>query len=466
MMLPKGILREYSGTLSFIARILDLFCVFGGALLAYWWSFGNWDLPIHNQVAILLALLLSVIFFSSSVIYKSWRGQGWYAQARLITGIWGTVLAVLVIAGFATKTSEMFSREWFGVWALATWSLILLFRFSLNHTLRVMRASGFNRRRIVVVGAGDLGARVAKNLKSAEWTGLDIVGFFDDKAELIGSEIEDIKVRGPITRLSRLTERGHVDEVWLALPLRAEHRVKEILHDLRHCTVTVRFVPDIFGLRLLNHSMVEIAGLPLINISESPMYGFNRILKFLEDKIIALAILILISPLMIGIAIGVKLSSPGPIFYRQQRVSWNGKPFMMLKFRSMPVDAESKSGAVWAKSGENRATTFGAFLRKTSLDELPQFIDVLKGNMSIVGPRPERPVFVEKFKEEIPGYMQKHMVKAGITGWAQVNGWRGNTDLSKRIEYDLYYIENWSFWFDLKIIFLTLVRGFVHKNAY
>jgi putative colanic acid biosynthesis UDP-glucose lipid carrier transferase len=465
-MLPRGMLRQYSGTLSVVARILDAFCILGGAFFAFWWRFGGWEFPIHYQIAVLLALLLAVIFFSSSVIYKSWRGQGWFSQARLITVIWASVLAMLVIVGFATKTSEMFSREWFGVWALTTWGLILFFRFSLNHILRVMRASGFNHKRIVVVGAGDLGARVARNLNSAEWTGLDIVGFFDDKTELIGSKVEGIKVRGPVSRLSRLIRRVRIDEIWLALPLRAEHRVKEILHELRHCTVTVRFVPDIFGLRLLNHSMVEIAGLPLLNISESPMYGFNRVLKFLEDKIIALAILIVISPLMIGIAIGVKMSSPGPIFYRQKRVSWNGKPFMMLKFRSMPVDAETRSGAVWAKSGENRATKFGAFLRRTSLDELPQFIDVLKGNMSIVGPRPERPVFVDKFKDEIPGYMQKHMVKAGITGWAQVNGWRGNTDLGKRIEYDLYYIENWSFWFDLKIIFLTLFRGFVHKNAY
>jgi len=169
---------------------------------------------------------------------------------------------------------------------------------------------------------------------------------------------------------------------------------------------------------------------------------------------------------MIAIAIGVKLSSPGPVFYRQKRISWNSKPFMMLKFRTMPVDCEVNTGAVWAKKGECRATRFGSFLRRTSLDELPQFIDVLKGNMSIVGPRPERPVFVDKFKDEIPDYMKKHMVKAGITGWAQVNGWRGDTDLNKRIEYDLYYIENWSLWFDIKIIVRTLFTGFVHKNAY
>jgi putative colanic acid biosynthesis UDP-glucose lipid carrier transferase len=212
--------------------------------------------------------------------------------------------------------------------------------------------------------------------------------------------------------------------------------------------------------------VTEFAGLPVVNVSVSPMEGPNWLIKRVEDAMFSLAILVLISPLLLAIAIGVKLSSPGPVFYRQERVGWNGRPFEMLKFRSMPVDTENETGPVWAKRGEHRATGFGAFLRRTSLDELPQFINVLRGEMSIVGPRPERPVFVEKFKDEIPDYMKKHLVKAGITGWAQINGWRGDTDLEKRIEYDLYYIENWSLWFDIKIILLTLIKGFVHKNAY
>jgi putative colanic acid biosynthesis UDP-glucose lipid carrier transferase len=465
-MFPRGLMREYSRPLSVVARVMDVLCVLIGGLLAYSWRFGQWEMPVRYQVSVLLALVFTAIFFSLSGIYRSWRGQGWLQQARILTFAWLSVVIVLLILAFMTKTSTSYSRQWMGAWAICAWSFLILFRFSLTHFLRIMRSSGFNQRRIVVVGAGDLGRRIAGNLKNAEWTGLNLVGFFDDNPDLHGTTIEGIKVRGSVNKLSVMAERSHIDEIWLALPLRAEQRVKEILYELRHCTATVRFVPDIFGLRLLNHSIAEVAGLPVLNISESPMYGLNRVIKFLEDKIIAGSILTLISPLMVAIAIGVKLSSPGPIFYRQKRVSWNGRPFMMLKFRSMPVDVERGTGAVWAKSGEDRATKFGAFLRRTSLDELPQFIDVLKGNMSIVGPRPERPVFVEKFKDEIPDYMKKHMVKAGITGWAQVNGWRGDTDLKKRIEYDLYYIENWSLWFDLKIIFRTLFSGFVHKNAY
>jgi putative colanic acid biosynthesis UDP-glucose lipid carrier transferase len=204
----------------------------------------------------------------------------------------------------------------------------------------------------------------------------------------------------------------------------------------------------------------------MLDLSASPMQGIDHALKRAEDVLLSLLILLLISPVMLLVAIGIKLGSRGPVFYRQERVTWSGRKFAMLKFRSMPVDVEQRTGAVWAKRGDGRATKLGAFLRRTSLDELPQFINVLKGDMSIVGPRPERPMFVEQFKERIPGYMQKHMVKAGITGWAQINGWRGDSDLNQRIKHDLYYIEHWSLLFDLRIIALTPVRVFTDRNAY
>jgi len=249
------------------------------------------------------------------------------------------------------------------------------------------------------------------------------------------------------------------------MPLRDEENVKWLLHELRHTTVDIRFVPDFFGLRLLNHSVMDVAGLPVVNLSVTPMTGINVLLKAIEDRLIAFVILLLISPVMLFIAIGVKFTSPGPVLYRQERVGWNGKTFMMYKFRSMPVDIEN-DGVQWGGAGTvKQATPFGAFLRRTSLDELPQFLNVLIGDMSIVGPRPERPMFVDKFKDEIPDYMKKHLVKAGITGWAQVNGWRGDTDLTKRIEYDLYYIENWSLWLDIRIIALTILKGFINKGV-
>ncbi|MEI6056551.1 MAG: exopolysaccharide biosynthesis polyprenyl glycosylphosphotransferase, partial [Lentisphaerota bacterium] len=226
------------------------------------------------------------------------------------------------------------------------------------------------------------------------------------------------------------------------------------------------YIPDIFGIRLLNHSLTEFNGLPLINLQASPLDGYNKSIKRCADLILSSIIVILISPLMILIAVVIKWTSPGPIIYRQTRIGLNNKPFKIMKFRTMKVGAEKSTGAVWATAGENRATRFGSFLRKTSLDELPQFINVLKGNMSIVGPRPERPKFTKLFKDEISYYMKKHFVKAGITGWAQVNGWRGSTDLNKRIEYDLYYIQHWSLLFDIKIILMTICRICKDKNAY
>ncbi len=465
-MFTTGLLRHYSSTLSTVMRLVDVLAVVLGGMVAFGLRFGEWSLYPNYQVAVLIAALLTAMMFGRFGMYHSWRGKSRLFQLRVLTVSWASVLLALIVIAFMTKTSATFSRQWLVMWAITTWSFLLLFRLALAQILRMMRRKGWNQRRIVIVGAGNLGRDVAKRIREATWTGLEIVAFIDDDAQLCGKRIDGIEVKCGIPELCAVIETEDIDEVWLALPFPAEQRIKEILHDLRHSTLTIRFVPDIFGFRLINHSVAEIAGLPILNLTESPMQGLNRFIKALEDKILASIFLIIASPVMIFCAIGVKLSSPGPIFYRQERVSWNGTPFQMLKFRSMPVDAEEKSGAVWAKAGEKRATRFGAFLRRTSLDELPQFINVLKGDMSIVGPRPERPVFVEKFKDEIPLYMQKHLVKAGITGWAQVNGWRGDTDLRKRIEYDLYYIEHWSLWFDLKIIILTLAKGFVHENAY
>ncbi len=465
-MLPSGLLRQHSSALSGIMRLLDILAVAMGGTLAFGLRFGEWPPHPNYHIAVLLGSLLTIVVFSRFGMYHSWRGKSRLFQLRMITVSWLSVLLFLIVIAFMTKTSATFSRQWLAIWGITTWSFLLLFRLALAQILRVMRKQGWNHRRIVIVGAGNLGRDVAKRIQEAAWTGLDIIAFIDDDEQLYGTHINGIKVKCSIPELCALIETEDIDEVWLALPFPAEHRIKEILHDLRHSTLTIRFVPDIFGFRLINHSIAEIAGLPILNLTDSPMQGINRFIKALEDKTLAFVILLFASPVMVWCAIGVKRSSPGPVFYRQERVSWNGKPFNMLKFRSMPIEAEKESGAVWAKSGENRATEFGSMLRRTSLDELPQFINVLKGDMSIVGPRPERPVFVEKFKDEIPLYMQKHLVKAGITGWAQINGWRGDTDLNKRIEYDLHYIEHWSLWFDLKIIILTISKVFVGKNAY
>jgi putative colanic acid biosynthesis UDP-glucose lipid carrier transferase len=467
-MLPTGILREHSKELSFVLRGLDVLAVVGAGLIAYFYRFGDLNLSQHYISAFSIAAVLTLFIFQFFHVYDSIRAKGFWCHFRSLVQAVCAIIVLLAGLAFITKSGDYFSRSWFMMWGGSALVLVGTFRCSVMIVLRLIRSTGWNERRVIILGAGELGSRLAETIQQSPWTGFHIVDIFDDEVQNINKVVATLSVKQAPKNISAYlaTLPQAIDEVWLAFPFRAELRVKTILHELRHDTVTTRFVLDIFGLDLLTHSISDLAGFPVLNIRSTPMKGLNRVIKALEDRVFAGIILLLISPLLLFIAIAVKWSSPGPVFYRQKRISWNGKEFDMLKFRTMPVDAEVKTGPVWAKSGEARATKIGAILRKTSLDELPQFLNVLYGDMSIVGPRPERLVFVEEFKEKIPGYMQKHLVKAGITGWAQINGWRGNTSLEKRIEYDLYYIQNWSLIFDIKIIFLTIFQGFVNKNAY
>lgn len=456
-------LRDHSQIVNAVSRLLDVVILIGTGFLAYYLKFSHLDMPTQYLGCIYLSVLYASIIFPYYNLYRGWRGVNRLHELRSNAAAWLTVFFCLIITAAVFGVSHQYSRAWFGSWLVMGLILQLSFRFSMRSFLRRMRAQGFNLRSVVILGSNGVGRHTYKQLKADPELGFKLQGYFTIEDE---DQDDSIPVSGNIDAGIEYIRQNRVDQVWIAMPFRRASQIESTIKSLDQCMSDIRLVPDIFGYRLLNHSLSSVGGLPMINISITPMDGVNRWIKSCQDRILAMFILLLISPLMLALAIGVKLSSPGPVFYRQERVGWNGRHFMMLKFRSMPVDAESSTGAVWAKAGESRATPFGAFLRRTSLDELPQFLNVLKGDMSIVGPRPERPVFVERFKDEIPGYMQKHRVKAGITGWAQVNGWRGNTDLKKRIEYDLDYIENWSLWFDLKIIVLTLFKGFFHKNAY
>jgi putative colanic acid biosynthesis UDP-glucose lipid carrier transferase len=321
----------------------------------------------------------------------------------------------------------------------------------------------------VIVGAGRLGQAIARQINASPWSGFEVAVFFDDNTDKIGSSIQGITVL-PANDLASWLAINAVDEIWFALPLRAEERLHALLYALRHSMVNIRYVPNLTSLRLLNHAPREVLGFSMLDLSVSPMSEpANRLLKSLEDKLVALIILLLISPLMLVLALGVKLTSHGPVFYRQQRHGWNGDSFDVLKFRSMVVHHEQDGQVTQAKQGDARITSFGAFLRRTSMDELPQFFNVLKGDMSIVGPRPHAVAHNDYYSEQIDGYMLRHKMKPGITGWAQVNGWRGETDtldkMQKRVEFDLWYIEHWSLWLDIKIIIMTIFKGFVHSNA-
>lgn len=404
------------------------------------------DLSGYYGVVSAGALLFALL---SGDVYRSWRGAQMPAMLAKVAGRWLAVVGLLLLWLFIFKASQDFSRVWFAVWVFLGLLLLCMERLVIYAVLRILRRRGFNLKHVVLVGSGHLAVNLQERTRSAGWSGYKIRQVVPDTS----------------AQSLLLLQSASPDEVWLALPLGDEVAIRDALDALRHSTATIRLAPDLFTLRLINHGVTDVLGVPMLDLSATPMMGMNQMVKWFEDKVLSSLILLLISPLMIFLALGVKLTSSGPVFYRQERVGLNNKPFHMLKFRSMPVDTE-KSGVQWGGSAAKATTRFGQFIRKTSLDELPQFLNVLKGDMSIVGPRPERPMFVEQFKEEIPDYMKKHMVKAGITGWAQVHGWRGDTDLKTRIEYDLYYIENWSLWLDLKIIVMTVFKGFVNKNAY
>ena len=464
-----GLLKKHSRLVAFAFRLFDfLLIVLSGAVLFFHSLDRNFLSPDFYFAAMVLGGVLGLLIFQCSRVYVSFRGRKLSQHFKSLVLAWIFLTLSLSFLAFFTKTGAHFSRVWLFEWMLLGFVLSCFSRLVLVGFLRFFRAKGFNIRRVVVVGSGKLAQRVCHRLQQDKSMGYEVLAFLDREeiVERRSKEIEGISIESIPKNLEAWLQSHISDEIWIAVPLHDLVFLKELMHEFRFSTATIRIIPDIFELDVLNYSMSEIGGMPVLNLRSTPLQGGHCVIKTAEDIAISSLILLCISPILLAIAVAVKLSSPGPVFYRQERVSLNNKAFNMLKFRSMPMDAESQVGAVWAKPGEGRATKVGTFLRKTSLDELPQFINVLKGDMSIVGPRPERPVFVEQFKQEIPGYMQKHMVKAGITGWAQINGWRGRTDLKKRVEYDLYYIENWSLWFDLKIIFLTIFKGFLNKNAY
>ncbi len=471
MMRQRNFLKPKEDLYSHITRVLNpALVVLCGYVAFYGYLLPKvefTELPSRYHLAILLGAFFTLLNFQYGGAHRSWQEHSYLREARIVFLSWCSVVVLLVTLSFLTKTSEDFSRAWILLWWSFTGVFLVLVRFVLRYFLYKLR-SEHHKRAVVIVGAGPLGRKLLTAIQSTPWQGLEVKAFFDEKPELHGSFVEEVPVVGSRDKiLSYLDEKGPVDQIWITTSFDQSGDTSQLINQIaQRGSIEIRLIPDMSNFRVVNFSISEAMGFPFFNLTESPMHGINQVAKEAEDKLVACLSLLVLSPFLALIALGVKLSSPGPVFYRQKRVSWNGSTFWMLKFRSMPVGSEKKTGARWATKEDNRATAFGGFLRRTSLDELPQLFNVLKGDMSIVGPRPERPVFIEQFKHEIPDYMQRHLVKAGITGWAQVNGWRGNTDLATRIEYDIYYIENWSVMFDLKIMIKTIFKGMVDKNAY
>jgi putative colanic acid biosynthesis UDP-glucose lipid carrier transferase len=469
-MRSRSLLKENSGLLELAQRLLDPLMVVASGLVLYAIQFGNLDVP-RNYIFILVgSFLLCFSAFPFFNIYRPYRGASLWAETQTLAIAWTVVFAGLIMALFVTKTSTYFSRLWIGQWAVAGFLGLVIFRMVLRGGLRLLRRHGFNLRFVAIAGAGDLGRDVARRLAASPWTGLKVVGFYDDDARLQQQAFGGIQVRGGLHRIPREVAELGVDQVWITLPLHHDKQVRSLVEHLSRLPVQVTFVPDIYGVQLLNHSIGEVAGFPVIHLMESPLAGVKGLVKVIEDQVLATLILLAAAPLMLLVAIGVKLSSPGPLFFGQVRGGLHGERIRVWKFRTMKHHAEPPGKVTQAMPGDSRVTSFGAFLRRTSLDELPQFFNVIKGDMSIVGPRPHAVEHDEFYQQQINAYMLRHHVKPGITGWAQVNGWRGETgELEKmemRVKHDLYYINNWSLWFDLRIIFMTIFMMIVGKNAH
>ncbi len=382
------------------------------------------------------------------------------------------IFKTATIAAVITMAAAFFYREYsYSRLAMGMFWMISIFMLIVSHALtrtilRELRRRGRNLRYILIVGAGELGQALAETFSRHPESGMILKGLLSDDPGEIGKTFHGYKVIGTIDQVKELIRENKIDQIFIALPHKSYDRLEKTLTMLGDETVDIKLAPDIMQFIRLNSSIEDFDGFPIVSLSESPMYGWNLVFKRVFDIIFSMIFIIFWSPILLLVAALIRLESKGPLLYRQERMSLGGEPFMIYKFRSMKADAEKETGAVWASSGDRRRTKVGQFLRKTSLDELPQLFNVLKGNMSLVGPRPERPVFVENFKKNVPLYMLRHKMKSGITGWAQVNGWRGDTSLEKRIEYDLYYIENWSLSFDIKILWLTVWKGFINKHAY
>jgi putative colanic acid biosynthesis UDP-glucose lipid carrier transferase len=452
--------------ISFLKRLMDPLVIVG-SLVAITLLF---DVEFSG-----LYLVLAVItFFVSSQVFDeldpfhSWKKGHFGAHGRDILIGWLIVVGILLFLGYATKLSADYSRR-----VLLTWIIVVPIALFMAHMLARayvarMRSEG-NVRTVVIAGANELGGKLARRIKEDPYLFMEVKGFFDDRT---GERVQlenGGELLGQVSDLPQYVRDKRISIIYIALPMALQPRIMKLLEDLGNTTASIYFVPDIFVFDLVQARFDDVKGIPVIAVCETPFTGVNSVVKRMSDVVLASLILLLLTPLMLAIAIGVKLTSPGPVIFKQRRYGLEGEEITVYKFRSMTV-CEDGADVPQATKSDMRITPFGAFLRRTSLDELPQFINVLQGRMSIVGPRPHAVAHNEQYRKRIKGYMLRHKVKPGITGWAQVNGLRGETEtldkMQARVAHDIDYLRNWSLMFDLMIIAKTVLVVFRDRNAY
>ena len=459
---PGGHIRAYESELDIFKRIID------GVLIAL-------SLPLASQLynqawdesytlASISAIVLFYVIGSINNLYASSRYRMLSQEITPLLVTWFGVVAGLLLLGYILKITESYSRVILGLWFVGTPVFLILWRLLLKSILGYFRGKGYNTRRVIIIGTGETAQRLARNIREMNWTGLNLLGFIS-----VNGRPDGVDFLGDIDVLYAMMDKGEVDVVYIALPMGQHRRINWILDLLSDTTVTTFLAPDLDFFGMAQGRWISIGDIPTISVVESPILGTKAWIKRIEDIVIATLGMVVTAPLMLFIAIAIKLDSSGPVFYKQKRYGLNGKEFPVWKFRSMKV-MEREHEFRQATPGDERITTVGKFIRHTSLDEIPQFFDVLAGHMSIVGPRPHAVAQNEEYRRLIHGYMQRHIIKPGITGFAQIKGFRGETDtmekMEQRIKYDMEYVNNWSIWLDLKIILLTPIVLFRGKNAY
>lgn len=425
-----------------------------------------WVLSLRGYMKLLVYILPGfLLLYYMYKLYEPKRVLGRRLEAWRILQANGIGVMVLIVVLYVTKQIDV-SRRMLAVFAVLNVCITIIERNLIRLFLRNIRRKGYNLKQILLVGYSNATeGYIDRIMQNPEW-GYEIRGILDDHKE-IGYQYRGIKVIGWLADLDIILPESHLDEIVITLGLNEYTKLGMLVNKCEKSGVHTKFIPDYNNIIPTKPYTEDILGLPVINIRHVPLTNWlNRFVKRAVDIFGALVAIILFSPTMIVVSLIIKMTDSGPLIYKQERVGLKNEPFYMYKFRSMVVQKEADEKSRWTVKDDPRVTPIGRFMRKTSIDELPQLFNILKGDMSLVGPRPERPQFVEKFKEEIPRYMIKHQVRPGLTGWAQVNGYRGDTSIRKRIEYDLYYIENWTLGFDFKIILLTFFKGFINKNAY
>jgi Undecaprenyl-phosphate glucose phosphotransferase len=446
-------------------------CVLVVSAISSWYAKVLHDphfITFYVDYLIMLPGLIFLFLFINQILdlYSSKRGQNYFEEMIKIIEANAITFVLLLGLLFVIKFSFV-SRELVLKCAIINTLLLILVRYIFRLALRFIRVRGYNLKYMLIIGAGSLGQKFLGKVNRHREFGYVVKGFLDDDHTKHDKRFKNVRVIGSIDILEEYLQNTYINEVFITLPLYAYQKLESIIETCEKYGIRTLIVPDYYKYIPAKPKMIEFDDMPLIHTRDIPLDVFiNKFCKRCIDIIGSLLLLILFSPVMLLVTVMVKISSPGPLFFKQERVGFNRKLFDMYKFRSMRVASEEIASTIWTISKDPRRTKVGEFIRSISLDELPQLFNVLRGEMSLIGPRPERPHFVEKFKEEIPKYMVKHQVKPGITGWAQVNGWRGDTSIEERIKCDIYYIEHWSLGLDIKILFLTVYKGFVNKNAY